>query len=83
MQHPIVRVTSFEIVGAFKLRVEFDDGSAQVIDVRPSMSYRKGHIRQALWSIRPRLSAAAADRTKPVVLVLSAVAAALVVVKAL
>ncbi len=38
MQHPIFRVTAFEIVGAFKLRVEFDDGSAQVIDFRPLLA---------------------------------------------
>jgi rhodanese-related sulfurtransferase len=43
--------------------------SVQVIDVRPGMSYRKGHIPQAAWSIRPRIATAVADRTKPVVLV--------------
>lgn len=46
-----------------------EKGSMQVIDVRPSMTYRKGHIPQALWSIRPCLGTAAADRAKPVVLV--------------
>jgi len=35
MSHPICRVMSFEIVGAYTLKVEFDDGSAQVIDFRP------------------------------------------------
>ena len=43
-------------------------GTTQVIDVRPSMSYRKGHIPSALWSIRPRI-ATAADRAKEIVLV--------------
>ena len=32
MNHPIYRVRSFEIVGAYVLRVEFDDGTAQTID---------------------------------------------------
>ncbi|HJZ44335.1 MAG TPA: rhodanese-like domain-containing protein, partial [Hyphomicrobiaceae bacterium] len=40
-----------------------------VIDVRPGMTYRKGHIPQAAWSIRPRIAAAVADHAKPVVLV--------------
>ena len=44
------------------------EGQAQIIDVRSSTAYRKGHIAPAVWSIRPRL-AAAADRTKPTVLV--------------
>jgi rhodanese-related sulfurtransferase len=44
-------------------------GAAQVIDLRPAMSYRAGHIPQARWSIRPRIAAAVADAPKPVVLV--------------
>ena len=43
-------------------------GRAQILDVRPSMAYRKGHIAQAVWSIRPRI-AATADRSKTAVLV--------------
>lgn len=35
MTHPIYRVVGFEIVGAYTLRVEFDDGTEQVIDFRP------------------------------------------------
>src|SRR5262249_19439435 len=45
------------------------DDAVQIIDLRPSMAYRKGHIPQALWSIRPRIAAAVADRTKIVLLV--------------
>jgi rhodanese-related sulfurtransferase len=45
-------------------------GSLQIIDLRASMSYRKGHIPQAVWSIRPRIVAAAGDpMNKSVVLV--------------
>ena len=43
--------------------------SAHVIDLRPAMSYRMGHIPQARWSIRPRIATAVAHATKPVVLV--------------
>jgi hypothetical protein len=33
------------------------------------MTYRKGHIEQAQWSIRPRVAAAVARRAKTIVLV--------------
>ena len=32
MEHPIYRVTGFEIVGAYKVRVHFNDGVSQTID---------------------------------------------------
>ena len=35
MIHPIYRVLTFEIVGQYILRVEFDDATEQVIDIRP------------------------------------------------
>jgi hypothetical protein len=35
MSHPIYRVESFEIVGPYTLKVEFDDGTSQVIDFTP------------------------------------------------
>ena len=34
-------------------------GSLTIIDLRPSLAYRQGHIAGAIWSIRPRLGAAA------------------------
>ncbi|MBV6304849.1 sulfurtransferase [Candidimonas humi] len=40
-----------------------------VIDLRPSMQYRKGHISGSTWSIRPRLRAAVGAGTAAVVLV--------------
>ena len=55
-------------ISAAELAGKLKDGSAQVIDLRPSMSYRKEHIDGARWSIRPRI-AECADRTKTVVLV--------------
>ncbi len=36
------------------------DGSVRLLDLRPSMSYRKEHIANAVWSIRPRIAAAIA-----------------------
>jgi hypothetical protein len=35
MSHPIYRVTSFEIVRPFTLRVGFDDGVKRVVDFSP------------------------------------------------
>jgi rhodanese-related sulfurtransferase len=46
-------------------------GSTQVIDLRPSMEFRKGHIPGAVWSIRPRI-VAAGDRSKTIVLIAEA-----------
>jgi rhodanese-related sulfurtransferase len=43
-------------------------GIAQVIDLRPSMEFRKGHIPGAVWSIRSRV-VAAADRSKIIILI--------------
>ena len=35
MEHPVHRVKTFEIVGPYRLRIEFGDGSVQTIDFRP------------------------------------------------
>ncbi len=35
MQHLIVRVQGFEIVGPYTLRVQFDDNTEQTIDFQP------------------------------------------------
>lgn len=43
--------------------------ATQVIDVRPSMDYRDGHVDGAVWSIRPHLPLASADPSKTVTLV--------------
>jgi len=44
-------------------------GSLSIIDLRSSLAYRQGHIAGAIWSIRPRLGAAAAGTGKTVLLV--------------
>lgn len=47
-----------------------DDEGAVILDVRPSMAYRRSHIAGATWAIRPRLDRHAAGvRGRPVVLV--------------
>lgn len=38
MVHPIHRVRTFEVVGAYTLCVRFEDGTEQVIDFRPVLA---------------------------------------------
>ena len=38
MLHPIYRVRSFEIMGSYALRVQFDDRTDQVIDFEPVLA---------------------------------------------
>lgn len=55
-------------ITAKELAGKVGDGSVQIIDLRPSMSYRKEHVADAMWSIRPRVTTAAEAR-RTVVLV--------------
>jgi rhodanese-related sulfurtransferase len=45
------------------------EGRLRLIDLRPSMSYRKGHIEGAVWSIRPLIAGAVPDPAVPVALI--------------
>ncbi len=45
-------------ISAADARALADNGSAQLVDIRGSMTYREGHIDGALWSIRPRITEA-------------------------
>ena len=38
MDHPIFRVTAFEVVAPFTLRVQFDDNTEQVINFEPILA---------------------------------------------
>lgn len=38
MSHPIHRVTSFQLLGAYQLTVRFEDGVERVIDLEPVLS---------------------------------------------
>src|SRR5471032_1082053 len=44
------------------------DDSVALIDLRPSMTYRKGHIAGSRWSIRSLLASAVAHEQRPLVL---------------
>src|SRR5262245_25787376 len=44
-------------------------GGLQIIDLRPSLSYREAHVAGAVWSIRPRVGAVCPPPGKSVLLV--------------
>ncbi len=50
------------------LRERLAQNRVQVIDLRPSASFRRGHIAGALWSIRPRLAGLGLESSRPLVL---------------
>jgi rhodanese-related sulfurtransferase len=66
---PSPDLPDLESISPQDLASALSDNALQLIDVRPGMAYRAGHIPQARWSIRPRIAATVADRTRPVVLV--------------
>ena len=55
-------------ISARELADALQRDAAVLIDLRPAMSYRAGHIAQARWSIRPRIGAAVVHVGKTVVL---------------
>ncbi|MCJ8207832.1 cystathionine beta-lyase [Pseudomonas sp. RGM2987] len=57
------------LIGVQALVDALKDDAVALIDLRPSMAYRKGHIAGARWSIRPLLAGAVAGEQRPVVLV--------------
>jgi rhodanese-related sulfurtransferase len=52
-----------------EVKARLSDGSVQLIDLRPSMSYRREHLAGAVWSIRPRIAGAITDRAQAVALI--------------
>jgi rhodanese-related sulfurtransferase len=61
-----------EAVAPGELAARMRDRGVRIIDLRPSVSYRKAHIEGATWSIRPRIAAAVPDATMPVALIADA-----------
>ncbi len=56
-------------VGAGDVAALLGAKGVTVLDLRPSMDFRRGHIPGSQWSIRPRVGAVVKDTSKPVVLV--------------
>ncbi len=57
--------TSLPTVTVTELKVMIASGEATVLDLRPGMDFRAGHIPGAVWSLRPRIG----DHTGTIVLV--------------
>ena len=55
-------------ISALELADALQRDAAVLIDLRPAMSYRAGHVAQARWSVRPRIAAAVGHTAKTVVL---------------
>jgi rhodanese-related sulfurtransferase len=56
-------------ISAGELKALIDADAVQLVDLRPSMAYRKAHVHGSVWSIRPRLAALGLDPSSPVVLI--------------
>ncbi|VTU40716.1 molybdopterin biosynthesis protein MoeB [Variovorax sp. PBS-H4] len=56
-------------ISAQQLAAWLPRGNVALVDLRPGMAYRAGHIDGARWSIRPRLVADLANETRQIVLV--------------
>ncbi len=56
------------LITARALADALKDKAVVLVDLRPSMDYRKGHVAGSRWSIRPLLADAVAGETRPLVL---------------
>jgi cystathionine beta-lyase len=56
------------LITARALADALKDEAIVLVDLRPSMDYRKGHVAGSRWSIRPVLAGAVAGETRPLVL---------------
>jgi cystathionine beta-lyase len=56
-------------IDAQTLAAALRDDAVALVDLRASMTFRKGHISGAKWSIRPLLAKAVTDETRPLVLI--------------
>ncbi|MGO3892599.1 MAG: rhodanese-like domain-containing protein [Paenalcaligenes sp.] len=65
----VCEVSNLLTMDATQLADAIQNHSVQVVDIRSSYHFRAGHIKQAQWSIRPRLRCAVLQTNKPVVLV--------------
>ncbi len=56
-------------ISVARLQERMRQGDVAVVDLRPAMAYRAGHIAGARWSIRPRLAQDLAGEARQIVLV--------------
>ena len=66
---PAPESPAFDSLAPDALAALLREGGARLLDLRPAMSYRAGHIAEAAWSIRPRLAGTPPGDGRPVVLI--------------
>jgi cystathionine beta-lyase len=67
---PVLEVAELDVLPLISVQALADalkDAAVALVDLRPSMSYRKGHIVGARWSIRSLLAAEVAGESRPLV----------------
>jgi cystathionine beta-lyase len=64
----VATAQSLPLISVQALADALKDDAVALIDLRPSMTYRKGHLRGARWSIRSLLAAEVAGEQRPLVL---------------
>ena len=60
-------VTGTQLLSDSELVTAIGQGNVMMLDLRPSMQYRKGHIASAIWSIRPQLLETIANKLDSVI----------------
>jgi len=70
---PLPELPEFD---AQRLSRDVAEGVVALIDLRPSMAFRKAHLAGSRWSIRPLLAAEVADEKRPLVLLADDIAVA-------
>lgn len=68
-QPEMARLPELSSISIEHLKGSLEHRSCTVIDLRNSMTFRKGHITGSRWSIRPRISQAVSDARNTIVLV--------------
>jgi rhodanese-related sulfurtransferase len=63
------RMPELRAISAADLKRALDAGGCAVLDLRPSMRFRKGHIPGSRWTIRPHIAATASEAKETIVLV--------------
>lgn len=60
---------ALESIGAQALAARLERGEVALVDLRPGMQFRAGHVPQAHWSIRPVLHSRLREETRQVVFI--------------
>lgn len=65
-----------QLITDHQLVASLEQSDTVLLDLRPSMQYRKGHISRAIWTIRPHLLETIQDQVGPIVCIVEDLAVA-------